>query len=79
MSTADADSITRAIASIGNAQTAARYYAESDGGYCGSEADCPRTFYVCHTHGRARIDCTSMKEAREMAAKLNTQRNTQPQ
>jgi len=48
-------------------------FAESDGGYCGSEADGPRTFYVCHTHGRERIDCTSMKQARDLAAKLNSE------
>jgi hypothetical protein len=70
---ANADAITRAIAAIGTIRTAPRYFAESDGGYCGSEADCPRTFYVCHTHGRERIDCASMKEARELAAKLNAE------
>lgn len=67
------DPISRAIAAIGTERTKPRYFAESDGGYCGSESDCPRTHYVCHTHGRLRIDCSSRKEAREVAAKLNAE------
>lgn len=65
------DQITRAIAALGTNRTTARYYAESDGGYCGSEADCPRAYYVSHSHRLLRIDCASMKEARELALKLN--------
>ena len=49
----------------------ARFYAESDGGYCGSLADMPRTFYVCYTRNFERIDCESMREAKELAASLN--------
>lgn len=54
------------IAAIGDNRPAPRYYAESDG------EPHAKTFYVCHTHGRPRIDCKSMVEARNLADALNT-------
>ncbi len=57
--------ISAGIAAIGTERRTPRYYAESDGD------EHRRTFYVLHTCRSTRIDCTSMKEARELAQQLN--------
>jgi hypothetical protein len=51
----------------------ARYYAESDGGQTGSYSD-PETNYVIDDEAPwpgLRMDCSSWKEAVELAKKLN--------
>lgn len=63
--TTEAARISAAIASIGQNPPPSRYYAESDG------EPHARTHYVCHTHGRPRIDCRNAAEALDMAHRLN--------
>ena len=51
-----------------------QFYPESDGGDCwvGNRiSHQPKTFYVVDSEGGDRIDCKSMKEARELAHRLN--------
>ncbi len=57
--------VSAGIAAIGAERRKPRYYAESDGD------EHRRTFYVLHTCRLTRINCASMKEARELAAQLN--------